>query len=341
MQPGHDEQRHDDDRHQREGECEQRRFQRTFLLAGVDAGLYGLEEGGRWLRSDEDTRSSGRHPIRSYLILGAQLLLSCVLLFAAFVTFAFAGESNRGRPVPASAETLHLAALLVAVSPFLLSAGLLIVRWWLGDCIPPWAQLTPLLLGVVAAPLFVRLIGAAETETGRARREEQRAALEEVRASARSGSDARVCELLNLDPEAGAEEARRCFTHLERLAGPERWRELGHFHDQGHFNVRGPSRAEPTVPALHQRRFLELFFETWMARPDFLGSREDRLLCWFGLHDLLVAQDWSEEARALLRSTLLPRLRERLAGPAAPAVPRDCEDLSNAELLERLDALAS
>jgi hypothetical protein len=116
------------------------------------------------------------------------------------------------------------------------------------------------------------------------------------------------------------------------------------------------SGGAPEV-CIHPGLTTTLVFDTKLARMDLAGpgrfrvadlgtesltlqSREARRLCWFTLIDVFRGQEWSEEARAAMRTTVVPELRRRLSGPSAPAVPEGSDDLSNEELLKNLDSMA-
>jgi hypothetical protein len=287
---------------------------------------------------------------RGYLLLGAQLLLGVLVTFGALITLAFADEANRGRPRPTLAVGLLWLSLLFALLPVLVAVLILIARWRGSETFPTLALWSPLLATLVAVPLFVVTLRATESVTARSREEAERNALEEVRSSVRAGSDERVCELVNLDPRATADEVDRCFAKLDGLKGTALWRELQWFIHSSHFsawNAAQVGQSEewnnrwiPVVPAGRQSGFLKRFFATWMEQPDFLQSRADRLLCWFSLIDVFRGQEWSAEARAVMRANVLPELRRRLTGPAAPTEPEGSADLSNEELLRNLDAMA-
>jgi hypothetical protein len=287
---------------------------------------------------------------QSYLIIGAQFLLNVLVLFGAMLVMAIADEMNRGRPLPPLSIALTWVSLLLALAPVIVAVLVFIARWRTGEKLPTLMLWSPLLATIVAIPLFALAVRATADVATRSREEAERHALEAVRSSVRAGSDERVCELVNLDPRATPDEVNRCFAKLEGLRGEALWRELQWFVRSQHFhawNAQQLGQSEewnnrwiPVVPAERQSGFLKLFFETWMAQPDFLQSREARRLCWFTLIDVFRGQEWSEEAKAAMRTTVVPELRRRLSGPSAPAVPEGSDDLSNEELLKNLDSMA-
>jgi hypothetical protein len=77
-----------------------------------------------------------------------------------------------------------------------------------------------------------------------------------------------------------------------------------------------------------------------MARPGFLQSREDRIDFMYSITQIFRSQEWSEEARAAMRATLLPELRRRVSEASAPTDPEGGDDLSNARVLQHLNEQA-
>ena len=258
------------------------------------------------------------------------LALSLALVAYALVSLGFSGESYRS-----GMTWLHVGFMMVAVLVAFVPLGLTLWAFWRRFFSSrPWADV-PLGLGlplvacvVCAGACFLAFIGGelASKHYSDWMGARERAAL---RVAVDAGAREKACDLVRLDPKATSEDMRRCRAHLESLSSTaERWAVLATFHDVAGFKTWTPAQvglaprsdwSRKLVVVRHdQEWFLRTFYETWLARPDALQSKDDLSALRSCLRHSTRLNGWTAAAMEVFRSQLFPEIVRRVESLPAP-----------------------
>jgi|GEM_PF-1660874 len=273
----------------------------------------------------------------AWVVLGmlVGLGLGIALLFGVVVTLGFSGEAHRHRITRLHAA-LQRGTLLVALVPVPLALWVGWRHFFSGRGLEgvPLTWGLPIAGSVGCAAVAALFFFAGEWLAGREsekRFEAERRALVALRAEVIQGARQKACLLVASDPEATADDMRRCREYIDSLAEPTaRWRELSRFLADFGFktwNLRQVGLSpvwdwnRSVVVIRHEQAwFLRTFYEAWLARPDVLQSSDElerlRACMQMSTH----RSGWSPEAHEVLSSQVLPELVRRLE-ELAPNVP--------------------
>ncbi|NTX00642.1 hypothetical protein [Myxococcus sp. CA040A] len=280
----------------------------------------------------------------AWVVLGilAGLALGVALLFGVVVTLGFSGEAHRHRATRLHAALLR-GTLFVAIVPVPLSL-------WVGwryvfserglEGVPlTWGL--PMAASVGCAAVAALFFFAGEWLAGREsekRLEAERRALAALRAAVVQGAREKACLLVASDPRATADDMRRCREHVDSLSEPtRRWSELSRFLGDSGFRSWNPWQVglspvwdwnRSVVVVRHEQAwFLQVFYETWLARPDALQSSDELEQLSACLRTSTRRHGWSVSAVEVLMSQVLPELLWKLEARG---------DLSQSEALARV-----
>lgn len=278
----------------------------------------------------------------AWVVLGTLvgLALGIALLFGVVVTLGFSGEAHRHRITRLHAA-LQRGTLLVALVPVPLALWVGWRHFFSGRGLEgvPLSWGLPVAGSVGCAAVSALFFFAGEWLAGREsekRFEEERRALVALRAEVIQGARQKACLLVASDPEATADDMRRCREYVDSLSEPaERWRELSRFLADFGFKTWNLEQVglspvwdwNRSVVAVRyeQAWFLRAFYETWLARPDALQSSDELERLSACLRMSTRRSGWSADAHKVLSSQVLPELVRRLEEQAA-SVPSSARE---------------
>lgn len=282
------------------------------------------------------------------LIVLLELALGIALIGFILMGLAFTGEAYRNGLTPVHQAFVGI-ALVMAVLPAIVT---LVVAWkrfasaTRPEGIPLWIGL-PLLVLVLCAGLSVLALQQGEKSAARtwqAAREADRRAL---RAKVDGGARELSCDLVLEDFAATPDDMARCRARIESLADPvERWSEMKKFTDDWRgFHSWNPAQLGFTtewdwnrtlIAVRHdQEWFLPAFYETWLARPDALQTKEDRAQLLACIEASGSWRGWKPAVSDAFVTTILPALQERLAAESIRFPPGDDEKQTLEHALEK------
>ncbi|MFY2561356.1 hypothetical protein ACN469_27395 [Corallococcus terminator] len=288
-----------------------------------------------------------------WVVLGVLvgLALGIALLFGVVVTLGFSGEAHRHRVTRLHAA-LQRGTLLVALMPVPLALWVGWRYFFSGRGLEglPLTWGLPIAGSVGCAAVAALFFFAGEWLASREsekRFEAERRALVALRVEVVQGARQKACLLVASDPEATADDMRRCREYVDSLSEPTaRWSELSRFLADFGFktwNLRQVGLSpvwdwnRSIVVVRHEQAwFLRAFYETWLARPDALQSSDELERLSACLRMSTHRSGWSAPALDVFTSQVLPELVRRLE-ELAPSVPS-----SSGEALARVrEELAS
>lgn len=248
-----------------------------------------------------------------------ELFIGLFLLWFAFITIAFAGESYRGK-MPESAG-LPLALLALSSLVIVATAGFCLYLSWNQRS---GLELNPAIISFVIFLLGVGINGwaaeklggksllgmyrqsvTADSESDR-EIEEARVELEKeltrLRSAVSSGDETLICDLVAQDQSAKTEFGR-CRQRIENAQ--DKWAELQKFNASS--GIKAWNFSEPVIPAEHQAWFLRAYFSALMSRPQSLSLAELYMIP-RDVAENVKFMEWSDEAKVLFDKELRPRI---------------------------------
>lgn len=250
-------------------------------------------------------------------------IASIATIWAISMLFAYQGEAYRDPEVPDIQSKLQLLALLIALTPAILTS-ILAFRWLVYSVMPSLGlAYLPIAFGVIAGFTSYRLFeaGYQKGSSGRSKMIEKKAEqkAESVKNIRKKLADGQVspCALLSEDPNASYEDFEKCRSHIDSLNSPEqRFREELHLLSGNFFEIRA-------FPSNKNLQFLKERDETWLLHSvfkDFFAthqSLEDEAARTKLLHLLQnLFEQWSNASVSTVVQEYFPVLKSRLINEA-------------------------